>query len=95
MPVRMRVGTTFSGEVKSCEGEVVRREDQSVVFAGKDGAGGDLEVDRRLSRASAGVWVVFMSFFFVSSLSFGDKDELQKLGHRMTSLLPTTWPLEL
>jgi hypothetical protein len=49
-------------------------------------ASGDLdgvEMDRRLSRASPGVWGLFMSCGFFLSLSSGDEDELQRLGHRI------------
>jgi hypothetical protein len=48
---------------------------------------GDLdgvEMDRRLSRASPGVWGMFLSCGFSLSLSSGDEDELQRLGHRIS-----------
>jgi hypothetical protein len=48
---------------------------------------GDLdgvEMDRRLSRASPGVGGMFLSCGFLLSLSSGDEDELQRLGHRIS-----------
>jgi hypothetical protein len=87
--VRMRVGIRFSREVKCCEKEVVTRADQSVDFGASGGAeGGDLEVDRMLSRTSPGVWLPSALLLVLFSSSSLVEDELQKAGHRMTSRWP-------
>ncbi len=70
--LRTRVGSKFSGELRSWREEVVRREDQFVDFWEGEGAGEDLdgvEVDGRLSRPSPGVWVVLVCILFLLSWS--------------------------
>lgn len=86
--MRTAVGRIFSRAKKSCEGVVVRREDQSGDFREGDGVDADLEVERKLSSASPGVWLVFVPSSLLAS-SFCDGYEAQRLGHRMASLLPT------
>ena len=70
MPVRKTVGIRFSREVKCSERDVFTREDQFVDLTSRGGAaGGDLEVDRMLSRTSPGVWLVFSLALVLASSS--------------------------
>lgn len=61
--MRRSVGTRFSGDVRICQGEGVRRADQLIGCTGLEGGGADLDLegameddsDGRLSRTSPGL----------------------------------------
>ncbi len=94
VPVRTAVGRMFSREKKSCEGVVVMREYQSVDFRAAGGVDGDFKAGRELSKASPGVWLVLWPAFSWSPLFSCDGYEVQRLGHRMASLLSSIQPPE-